>query len=121
MASASYIEALVGSLPTEHRRALKEVFTYVLGNLRLGPPDDQARSENLQAYYYEATTPAVADTEFSILHGLGRAPYLVVPVLPLSVQGAQLVPLTVTRAADATRVYLSSSTTNAPITVLVEG
>lgn len=121
MANPTYIEALLGSLPSDQRRVFKQIFEYVLGNLRVGQPDDQVRSENLQAYFYEVTTPATANEEFSIAHGLGRAPYLLIPVLPLSTQGAQIVPLTVSQPADATRVYLTSSTASAPLTVLIEG
>jgi len=121
MATPAYVTTLLGPLEAGTKRVLVAIFEYVLGNLRLGQPVARTRSENLQAYYYEATTPAVAGTEFAITHGLGRAPYLLVPVVPVQGVGAQLVPLTVTRAADATCVYLSSTATNAPITVLVEG
>lgn len=121
MASPAYVEALLGGVEAGLKRTLKGVFDYVLANLRFGPPTHQARSENWQAYYLTATTPAVAGQEFSIAHGLGRAPYLLMPVVALQDVGSQLVPLTVTRAPDASRVYLSSTTVNAPMAVLVEG
>jgi hypothetical protein len=121
MAQPSYIEALLGGLDAGVKRALKLVFEYVLTNLRFGRPEERQRAENIQAYYYSATTAATANQEFAIAHALGRAPYLVLPVLSLQDVGAKLVPLTVTKAADESHVYLSSSVTNAPITVLVEG
>lgn len=120
MATASYVESLVGPLPPEQRQVFKRVFDYVLNNLRLGPVEHQVRAENLQAYYLTSTTSTTANTEFSIAHGLGRTPYVAVPVLPLDAVGAQIVPLVVTRAADTQRLYLRSSSTNAVITLLVE-
>jgi hypothetical protein len=121
MAQPSFIHALNGSLPQDIKRSQQQVWDYALANLRFGQPEAEERSENLQAYYYAATTPAVANTEFSIPHSLGRAPYLLIPVLPLNDVNAQIVPLTVSRAADSARIYLKSSATSAPIRVLVEG
>lgn len=121
MAAPGYVRSLLGGVPADLRRVLGEIFEFVLGNLRLGRPEHQTRSENFQLYFLEATTPSTANTEFTIAHGLGRAPYLLLPVLPLNAVGAQIVPLTVTRAADAHRLYLKSSVVDAPITILVEG
>lgn len=121
MASPAYVEALLGGVEAGLKRTLKAVFDYVLTNLRFGPATHQTRSENLQAYYLLTTTPAVAGTEFSIAHGLGRTPYLALPVLPLSDVGSQLVPLTVSRAPDASRVYFTSTAANAPVAILIEG
>lgn len=120
MANPAYIESLTGSLDPPVKRAFKQVFDYVLRNLRLGPVVHQTRCENLQAYYLSSTTPATANTEFSVAHGLGRTPYVLVPVLGLDAVNAQIVPLTVSRAADATRIYLKSSSTSAAIAVMVE-
>lgn len=119
MASKGYIDQLLNRLPSEQRRPLTTAFQYVLDNLRLGLRSDRTRAENLQGYRYDVTTHATANTEFSIAHGLGSAPYLLVPILPLEV-GAQLVPLTVTQAPDAERVYLRSSSTGAAISVYLE-
>ena len=120
MAAIGYIEQLLNRLPSEQRRPLVTAFQYLLDNLRFGLRGDRVRAENLQGYRFDAVTPAVADTEFSIAHGLGSAPYLVLPVLPLE-EGAQVVPLVVTRAPDAERVYLRSSSTHAAISIYVEG
>ena len=120
MATTPYVESMLGGLDAGLRKALSQIFTYVLGNLRFGRPEHQERAENLQAYFYEATTPSVAGTEFSIAHGLQRAPYLLIPVLPLDTVGAKTVPLEVSKAADDQRLYLKSTTASAPIRVLVE-
>jgi hypothetical protein len=42
-------------------------------------------------------------------------------VLPLDTPGGQLVPLTVTRRADGTNVYVSSPVAEAVVTFFVEG
>lgn len=120
MANPDYIIAQLGGLDPGTKKTLGDVFRYVLGNLRIGRPANQTRTENTQLYYLTGTTASVANTEFSIPHGLGSAPYVLLPVLDLQAVNARVVPLTVTRAADAVRVYLSSSETNAPITVAVE-
>ena len=92
----------------------------MLRNLRLGPVANSVRTENLQAYYFTGTTPAVANQEFSIAHGLNRVPYVLIPVLSLNSVNQAIVPLTVSRAADASRIYLKSSATSTPIAVMVE-
>jgi hypothetical protein len=120
VANPDYVVAQLGGVDAGLKRTLVEVFRYVLGNLRLGRPSTQTRAENLQAYFLYGTTPSVALQEFSIAHGLGAAPYLLLPVLDLQGVGAQIVPLVVTRAADASRIYLASSATDAAIAVLVE-
>lgn len=121
MAKTEGVTSLTGSLPPDVRLALQRIFDYVLKNLRLGRPDHQVASENLQASFVTGTTHAVAGTEFSIAHGRDAAPYLVVPVLDLQTVGARTVPLQVTRAADDTRLYLKSTIASAPICLLVEG
>jgi hypothetical protein len=121
MANPGAIQTYLGGLDSTIRKVLINVFDYVLPNLRWGRAVHQSRAENLQAYFLEGTTHSVANTEFSIAHGLASAPYLLIPVLPLDAEGAKLVPLEVSRAADASRVYLKSSETDAPIVILVEG
>lgn len=120
MASPAYINTIVSGLAADIKKAFVLVGEYVLGNLRLGRPGHQVRSENLQAYFVEGTTHAVANTEFSIEHGLATAPYLAVPVLDLQAVGSKLVPLEVTQAADARRIYLKSSETSKAVTLLLE-
>jgi len=120
MANPAYIESLTGGLEPPLKLAFKRCFDYVLRNLRLGPVVHQTRTENLQAYYLTGTTPAVAGQEFSIAHGLARVPYVLIPVLALDAIGQEIVPLRVTRAADESRIYLSSSAVSAALAVMVE-
>lgn len=111
----------MGSLDAQSRRAFKQIFEYLLANLRLGRPEPKERSENFQMYAYEATTPSTANAEFEIVHGLGKAPYLLIPIIPLDTPGAKIVRLEVSKAADSNRVYLKSPDTDAPIRVFIEG
>lgn len=120
MANPEYVVAQLGGVDATIKRALTDVFRYVLGNLRLGRPENEARAENLQCYFLSGRTAAVAGEEFSIAHGLGSAPYLAIPVLDLQTVNAEIVPLGVPRAADASRIYLSSSVQDAPFTIMVE-
>ena len=120
MAAPSYVTSLLAGFPPDQKRALQSVFDYVLTNLRLGRCAAGTRAENLQVYAVTGRTPATPDTEFSLPHGLGRAPYLLVPVLALDDVNSELVPLRVTRAPDASRVYLASSVGDAPFKVLLE-
>lgn len=120
MADSSYIESILGGLAADVKRAVGAAFTYALDNLRLGPFDAGTRARNFQWYWLSGTTSSNANQEFSIPHGLGRTPYLVLPVLPLNQVNAQIVPLQVTRAADMNRIYLASSSTSAAVSLLVE-
>lgn len=100
---------------------LTNVFTYLVPNLRLGPVSHQTKSENLQAYYVNATS-ATSTGEFTIQHGMGRTPYVYVQVGALDRVNSRTIPLTVTRAADASRIYLKTEagSTNAPFSLLLE-
>lgn len=121
MARPAHVESLAGGLDAPLRRVFKEVAEYLLNNLRWGRADNKARAENAQIYFYHVTTPAVAGTEFEIVHGLSTIPYLLIPVLPLDVAGKKIVELEVSKPADETRIYLKSPKTSAPIVVGVEG
>lgn len=122
MADFGNVETMLAGVSDQPlRRVLKSVFQYVLKDVRFGRAEDGDPSKNFGAGFYTATTPAVAGTEFSIAHGFGRTPYLLIPVLPLDTVNATIVPLTVSRAADEGRVYLTSTEASAPITVYLEG
>ena len=120
MSITGYVESLLGGLPAEQKKVETEIFRYVLPNGRFGPVSHQTKTENFNAVYVSSTTSSTANEEFSIVHGLGRAPYVVIPVLPLDVIGGAVVRLQVTRAADAMRVYLRSPDTNAVIALYLE-
>ncbi len=123
MADTGLIDADIGSLPAEIRPALKRIFRYVLSDLRFGHPSGETAQalKNFAGAFLTTTTPSTPGDEFSIAHGLGRTPYLLIPVLPLDAEGAQTVPLTVTRVADDKRIYLSSTVADAVVTLVVEG
>lgn len=121
MSDLGLLAAQVNSLPQEMRPTMLRIITELVKNTRFGHPADMTASTNFGAAFYEATTPSTPGDEFTISHGLGRTPYLLVPVLPLDVEGAQLVPLVVTRVADDNRVYLASSVADAPFTCFIEG
>lgn len=115
MATSSYLKSLIGSIPADLKAPLGRCWDYLCdGNLRFGPVDsNRPRTENFAGRYVTATTPAVANTEFSIAHGLGAVPTVLIPVLNLNSIDSQLVTLAVTKAPDASRVYLSSPSTSA--------
>lgn len=123
MASLSLVESEIAALPQELRPIFKRIFQALLKDLRFGHPtgDVPDPMTNFGGGFFHGTTHAAANTEFSLPHGFGRVPYLLFPVLPLDTVGARIVPLTVTRAADDKRVYLSSSVESAPVTVAIEG
>lgn len=120
MSVTGYVESLVGGLQPELKKALTEIFRYVLPNGRFGPVSHQTKTENFTAVYVTSTTPSTANTDFSIVHGMGRTPYAVIPVLPLDVVGGSIVRLQVPQAADAMRVYLRSPDTSAVIHLYLE-
>ena len=120
MAVKGYLGSLLNGLQSDVRRILVPAFEYVVDNWRFGLRADQERAENAQGYRFDGTTNSTASDEFTIQHGLGAAPYLIIPILPLDSSGGQIVPLRVTRAADANRIYLASSSTSATISLYVE-
>ena len=119
MASIGYVEASLGGLPREQRGPIKGAFDYVLDNLAFGAVEHQVRATNFQAYWITATTSSVANQEVAIAHGLGKTPAFAFPVLPLDGVNSGTPVLTVTRAADASRLYLSSASTSVAFALLV--
>jgi hypothetical protein len=117
MATIGYIDILLNTLEPTVKGPIKSAFDYLLSNWRLG---DGVRAENAQWYKFESTTASVANTEFSIHHGLNQKPSKLIPILDLNTVGSQLVPLVASRAPDAQRVYLKSSSTSAVFTCLLE-
>lgn len=108
MAALGGLEALVGGLEERTKKALIELIRAAFPFLRFGPVDTP-KAENFQGYKITSTT--ASDTaEFSVLHGLGRQPYLMIPIADVTSSGVALVPLTVTRASDAMRLYVKTET-----------
>jgi hypothetical protein len=117
MANIALVESFLAALDPDLRRALVETFRYTLSDYRLGGGQ---KATNFGWFPYTAVTSSVAGTEFSVAHGQGVVPHWLIPVLELTAVGSQLVPLTVTRAPDASRVYLSSASTSATVRFLLE-
>lgn len=120
MASKGYIDSLLNALPEGVKGPVTQAFRHVLDNLSIGLPDDMKRATNFRWYRFDSVTSSVANTEFSIHHGMGTIPLLCWPILPLDSSGGQVVRINVTRPADAQRVYLSSPDTGASLTLLIE-
>lgn len=122
MADIGYIRSQLRAIPDANlRRILETCFEHTYGNLRFGVPEHQSRATNFQAYWLHSTT--ASDTgEFSIAHGLPSTPHYAIPILELDRVGSRAGGLTVSRAADPTRIYLKADagSTNAPVTVLTE-
>jgi hypothetical protein len=119
MANSGYVEATLGGLEDDVKQPVMAAFDYVLDNWTIGPLEHGERATNLSAVWLTGTTSSVANQEFTIAHGLERTPTYVLPVAALGEVGSQVVPLTVSRAADGVRIYLASSSTSAPIALLV--
>lgn len=120
MADIAYVKSFLGGIDAAIKRAVSAALEYILDNLTIGAVEDGTRADNFQWYFRKLTTPGTANQEFSVTHSLGRKPRLLIPILPLDVQGAKLVPLEVSEIADESRVYLKSSETNATTYVLIE-
>lgn len=119
MAALGGLETLLGGLDTDTKKVLTQLLRELVPNLRFGPVDSGTKCENFQGYSLTSTT-ASSTGEFSVAHGLARQPYRAIPTLDLTSSGHQLVPLVTTRPADAQRIYLKSSVTNAVFSLYVE-
>ena len=118
MASAGYVKSLINGIESSLLARLEKAFDHILATYRLGT---DRKAANFSWFRIESTTATTANEEFSVEHGLETTPTHLIPVLDLGVVGAQLVPLTNSRAPDARRVYLKSSSTGAVFTAYVEG
>lgn len=122
MADYANIETMLAGLSdVDQRKILNAVFKYLLKDIRLGRAVDGDPAQNFAGGFFLATTPSVANEEFTIPHTFGRKPYLCIPVLPLDAVNAKIVRLQVSRAADAQRIYLKSPETDAEIYLYLEG
>lgn len=118
MASLGYIKSLLNTLPNEVRKALEPAFQHlIVDGYSLG---GGRKATNFNWYSFESTTAGTANEEFSILHGLNQIPSQIIPVLDLNTVGSQIVPLEVSKAPDAHRIYLKSTSTGAPFKIYVE-
>jgi hypothetical protein len=120
MASKGYVESQLNRLDAKIRNVFTQVFTHVLDNLQIGGISHQEKAINFRWIRVDSTTATTANEEFSIQHGGGQTPLYLIPLLPLDSSGGWCPRLKVTRAADASRVYLSSPDTNARFSMLME-
>lgn len=123
MADLGFVESELKALPVEIRATMLRVFRAILKDVRFGHPtgDTSDPMVNMAGGFFHGTTPSTPGDEFSIAHGFGRVPYLAVPVLRLDSVGSSIVSLTVSRAADDKRVYLTSTEASAPVSLAIEG
>ena len=123
MADYGNVETMLAGFPDRDvRKIFNAVFKYILkAGLRFGRAIAGDASENFGGGFFSAVTPAVANTEFTVPHSFGRKPYLLIPVLPLDTVNAKIVRLQVSRAADASRIYLKSPDTDAAVYFYLEG
>lgn len=119
MANLGLIEAFLRPVPEATRRPLTDIMRHLVPSIEFGPVAHQTPATNLKGVTIVSTT-ATSTGEFSVAHGLGRTPYLAIPAVDLTLVGSQMVPLEITRAADAVRVYLKSTSTNAVFALYVE-
>jgi hypothetical protein len=121
MSTDQYAISLLGGLDDPIKKSFTNIFRYLVPNTKWGPISHQAKSENFGGVYLQSTT-ATSTSEFSIVHGLGRTPYLMAPVADLTAVGSGMPTLRVSRAADGSRVYLKADagSTNLPFAIYVE-
>lgn len=114
MADTGFLETLANPTPPEIRRSLIQIIREGFGKLSIGAPSTVAvKARNFDGRLVPVTTSSVADQEVAIAHGLARKPRLLIPVLDPNTVNGTIPELTITRAADATYLYLSSPTTTA--------
>lgn len=117
MADIGYLRSFLTGLDGVARKAMDSAFQYALSTFRIGAGP---KATNFDWTLFQATTPAVANTEFSVAHGQGTTPTKLIPYLDLSSIGNAVAPLTVSRLPDTSRVYLKSSSTSVAVNFLLE-
>lgn len=123
MADLGFIESALLPLPLELRPPVMAAFREVVKQMRIGPVVDvetARRSTNLGGHLVPFTTSATVNAEVALPHGLGYAPSIAMPVIPVGVANATVPTLVVTRASDATYVYVKSAVAGATGILYVE-
>lgn len=121
MASLGGLESLIGSLPADTKLVMQELLRAMVPFLRFGPIEHQQKAENFGGVTLISTT-ASDTSEFSIQHGLGSAPFRLMPSLDLNSSGMELINVRCSRPADASRIYLKAiaGSTNKVFSIYVE-
>lgn len=121
MASAGYLESLANTLPDAVKKPIQNLIREAFKTLRFGAPSGEAvAAENFGGHLVPFTTSSSANGEVAVAHRLARVPRLAFQMLPLDTVNATAPVLTVTRAADAVYLYVSSPTTDATGLLYVE-
>jgi hypothetical protein len=123
MAALGTVENEIKTLPANLQPTMLRIFRAFLRDLRFGHPTGETNDPlvNFGGAFLYGTTPSAPGDTVTIAHGFGRTPYLAIAGLRLDAVGSSIVPLTVQRAADDKRIYLTSTESDAPFTLLVEG
>lgn len=120
MAKAAFLKALFGVFPGVQKSALYQAADFLCDrNWRFGPPGS-TRSENMAGVFVQLTTSSVSTGVVSVAHGLGKIPDIFWPVGNPRVVNSFLPRLSVPRAADATRLYVTSPDTAVTCSLYVE-
>lgn len=120
MADIGALRSFIANLQSDVKKSVGDAFAYGFKNIRVGLPGHQKPAENLSWVQLDFTTSTTANQEIPVAHGLASAPRVAFPCLDLTSSGTQMVRLRTTRPADSRRVYLSSDSTNAAVTIFVE-
>jgi hypothetical protein len=125
MATSSQAKTLLGGVETNLKAALSRVLDYIIEkSFAFGPIDasaSQTATTNFAGRYVKVTTSATSGQEVAVAHGLGRTPNVMWQVVSPTVVNAGFVgDLTVSRAADETRLYLTSADTGVVFWLYVE-
>jgi hypothetical protein len=125
MATSSQAKTLLGGIPSDLKSAFARFSEYIFDrNLAFGPvstTDAQTATANFAGRYLRVTTSDTANQEVAIAHGLGRAPNVMWQVVTPRIVNSRFVgDLTVSRAADDMRIYLTSASTSAVLHLYVE-
>lgn len=125
MATSSYVKALLGGVPADLKAALLRAFEYVFEkSLEFGPIDSidaQTATTNFRGRYLRVTTSGTANQEAAIAHGLHRIPNVAWQVVSPRIVNSRFVgDLTISRAADESRIYLTSASTGAVVHLYIE-
>jgi hypothetical protein len=125
MATSSFARTLIGGLEADIKKALSDVFDYLLNNtLAFGPIEAnaaQTKTTNFAGRYVKVVTSGTASQEVAVAHGLGRTPNVMWEVAsPRVVNSVLSLNVSFTRAADENRFYVASASTGVTFWVYVE-
>lgn len=122
MSAVGFLETLLGALPDETKRVLVPFTREAFTQIGFGPASTSpVAAENLKGHLVPYTTSSVANREVAVAHRLPRVPGLILTgLLDPSVANMTTPTLTVSRAADATNIYIKSASVSASGLLYVE-